>query len=68
MSVELEDIDFGVTINSVFKEVCNDMPYLLGDDEYESLEHDIWDNTVAAMNPALDMHQMANAMNAVNLG
>ena len=63
MYAELDDVDFGVTIDAVFQDVCDSMPYVLGDDEYDSLEHEIWDNTIAAINPALDPHEMANAMN-----
>ena len=56
-------MDFSVDIMTIHQSVSDGVEYLLGCDTYESLNSYLSDLTIAAINPALDHYQLANAMN-----
>lgn len=70
--VELESLDFGVDVDAIcnygvdihaaHEEISNNVEYMLGLDTYQ-VDYQALDQVIAAINPALDETQMANAMN-----
>ena len=63
VTTELQDVDFSVDIMAIHQSVSDGVEYLLECDTYESLNSYLSDLTIAAINPALDHYQLANAMN-----